>query len=91
MKKDDKVLLEIYRQLYKASKPSADFDKLMEEAETNEWGQKVIPYMDHEIEGNVYEEIVTNILKAHRIPVGRRKLFRTTVALGCSPKFKKEC
>jgi hypothetical protein len=88
MRKDEKILHEIYRQLYKASTPSADFDKLMEEAEINEWGQKVIPFMDHEIEENIYEEIITDILKSHRVSVGRRQLFRTTVALGCSPKFK---
>jgi hypothetical protein len=88
MRKDDKILLEIYRQLYKASTPSADFDKLMEEAEINEWGQKAIPYMDHEIEENVYERILTDVLKAHRVSVGRRQIFRQTVAMGCSPKFK---
>lgn len=91
MKKDDKILLEIYRQLYKASTPSADFDKMMEEAEINEWGQKVIPFMDHEIENNVYEEIIENVLKGYRVPIGRRRLFRQSVALGCSPKTKKEC
>jgi len=88
MKKDKEILFEIYRQMYRAATPSADFDKLIEEAEINEWGQKVIRYMDYEIDNNTYEDIIKNVLKSYRVPVYRRKMFITSVALGCSPKTK---
>lgn len=88
MKKDDKILLEIYRRMYKAATPSADFDKLMEEAEINEWGQKDIKYANYTIDEDVYEDILKDVLKSYRVPLNRRRLFVNTVALGCSPKFK---
>ena len=90
MDKDGKILLEIYRRLYRAASPSADFDKLMEEAEINEWGQKDIKYLDYEIDVNEYEDILTNTLKEFKVPVYRRAIFKRTVCLGCSPKFKKD-
>jgi hypothetical protein len=88
MKKDDKILLEIYRRMYKAATPSADFDKLMEEAEINEWGQKDIKYANYTIDEDVYEDILKDVLKSYRVQLNRRRLFVNTVALGCSPKFK---
>ena len=36
-------MLEIYRRAFAASTPIGDFDKLMSEAEINEFGQKTIP------------------------------------------------
>lgn len=91
MTKDEKILLEIYRRMYKASTPSADFDQLMADAEINKWGQKEIRYMDYEIGLNDYEKIIEDTFKEFKVPVSRRKNFRVTVALGCSPKSKKEC
>ena len=39
-KRIENAMLDCYRELFANSTPKGDFDKLMEEAETNEFGQK---------------------------------------------------
>lgn len=90
MRREDEILMEIYRALFRAATPSADFDELLKNAETNEFKQKVIPFLDYEIEEHLYEQIMSDILKESRVPLYKRKAFRTTVALGCSPRIKIE-
>jgi len=87
--KIDNAITECYRRLFKASTPQADFDKLVEEAETNERGQKVIPYMDYEIEEDVMYNIVEDIIEEYKFPKYLKDSFKTTIYLGCSPKTKK--
>jgi hypothetical protein len=86
--RNEKILFDFYRRCYKAATPSADFDKLMVEAEINEWGQKDIKYSNYTIDEDVYEDILKDVLKSYRVLLNRRRLFVNTVALGCSPKFK---
>jgi hypothetical protein len=88
MGKDDKILLEIYKRTYAASTPPADFEKLMEEATLNEFHQKVIPFMDYEIEDEVAESIMNEVLKEFKVPKYRYDVFKRSYWLGCSPKSK---
>jgi hypothetical protein len=97
MKKLSKVEQSIWDclvELYANSTPSADFNKLVEEAETNEDGQKVIPFMDYEIERNKMEEIIDKhrdkLLKRSRNKHMHEKTFNFNIYLGCSPKTKRE-
>jgi hypothetical protein len=87
--KVDKIMLDIYRELYKNSTPPADFDELMKTEEVNEFGQKIIHYMDYEIDETLFEGIVKENLKGKRIPKWERDVIRRSVLMGCSPKFKK--
>lgn len=89
-KKEEKIIWDIYRELYKEAIPSADFDKLVEEASTNSRGQKDIGFMNYEIAQNTFNEILDKQLKGHRITKLKQGMIRNTVLLGCSPKFKKE-
>ena len=85
----EKAVLECFRRLYKESTPSADFDKLVEEAEINEWGQKVIDYMAYEIDEDRATEIVNEVAKEFKIKSEwQKKSLNANVWLGCSPKFK---
>jgi hypothetical protein len=84
-----KIVLDIYRELYKNSTPSADFDKLVEEAEYNEMGERVIPYMDYEIEKEKFDEIVETKLKGVKLNKWYKRSIRFNVYLGCSPTYKK--
>ncbi len=87
---DGDILLEIYRNVYAASTPPADFDELMANAEVNKEGQKVIKYIDYECEHDVMEKILNEILDKYKIKDYRRKQFSFSFWLGCSPKTKKK-
>lgn len=86
--KEDKILHELYRRAFAASTPKGDFDKLLEEATTNEFHQKVIPFMDYECEAEVLKEILDSVMKEFKVPVRKRKSFEFGFYLGCSPKTK---
>jgi len=86
---EEKALTECYRKLYKASTPPADFDELIKNATTNENGEKVIDYNAYEICEYEFSEIMSNIIKEYKIRSHRQDLFKNTILLGCSPKFKK--
>ena len=86
---EEKALRECYRKLYKASTPSADFDELMNNASIDENGEKVIDFMAHEICEYEFSEIMSDVIKQYKIRPHRQDLFKNTILLGCSPKFKK--
>jgi len=95
MKKLNKVEQSIWDclvELYANSTPSADFNKLVEEAEINDEGQKVIHFMDYEIERGQMEEIVdkhrSKLLKGSRNKRLHEQTFNFSIYLGCSPKTK---
>lgn len=89
-KKEEKIIWDIYRDLYKEATPNADFDKLVEEAPTNSRGQKDIGFMNYEISESKFNEILDRHLKGRRITKIKQRMLRNTVLFGCSPKFKKE-
>jgi hypothetical protein len=87
--KIEKIILDIYRDLYKNSTPSADFDYLVETAELNDRHEKIIHYMDYAIEETEYHKIVEKHLKRKKMSDYYKDSIRRTVLLGCSPTFKK--
>ena len=82
MKKSDKILLEIYQELYENSTPKADFKQLMEDGTTSKDGF----FMDYYLDDVTQDKIVNKILDKHKIknPYKRRS-YTVTVLLGCSP------
>lgn len=88
--KEEQAIMECYIMLYENSTPSADFKQLMEEAPMNEFNQKVIDYMAYEIEEKLCMEIIDFVIKKNKIRKYARNAFKTSILLGCSPKFKKE-
>ena len=88
-KKIEDVMTSIYTELYAVSEPSVSWNYLLESAELNEQGQKVIPYNDHLIDQDVYEKIVKRHLKESKLPKWRKEAVSRGILLGCSPKFKK--
>ena len=87
--KEEEAMRECYRKLYKASTPPADFDELVNNASIDENGQKVIDYNAHEICEYEFSEIMSDVIKEYKIRSHRQDLFKNTILLGCSPKFKK--
>lgn len=89
MKNWDKIINDCYKKLYELSEPSVDFDMLVENATINEFGQKEIPYNDYEIDIKTYEDVLEKVIKRYRLNELDTKKLKTTIAWGCSPKFKK--
>lgn len=84
-----KLIYDCYEEMFQASTPTASFYELLEKAETNEEGQKIIPFMDYEIFQEEFNKILEKYSKKVR-PKYRKQAFKNTVSLGCSPKFAKE-
>jgi glucuronate isomerase len=88
-KKEEKIMWDIYVDLFKEATPSADFNKLVENAPIDDKGIKDIDFMDYEIEESVFDKILDKHLKGRRITKLKQRMFRNTILMGCSPKFKK--
>lgn len=84
--KEQKILWKILREMYMASTPSADFDEIIETAEKNEIGQKIVPYNKHEISTEKYDEIMETNLKNQRLTKLKQQKIKNTVA-NFAPKF----
>jgi hypothetical protein len=79
----------IYSELYANSTPYADFQKLIDTAELNDLGQKIIHFNDYEIDEDLYDTIVKRHLKDCKLSKWRKEAISRGILLGCSPKFKK--
>jgi|LakMenEpi03Aug12_release.lakeMendotaPanAssembly.Ray.scaffolds.fasta_scaffold1673646_1 hypothetical protein len=89
LNKTDQIIWDIYRELYKNSTPSVDFDELVNAAEENSEGQKVIPFNDYEISEEEFNRIIEEQLKGKRLTKLTKQRIRNTCILGCSPRFKR--
>jgi hypothetical protein len=88
-KKLGKAIFECMTRLYSDSKPSADFNQLLENAEINELGQKVINYDDYEIDSKKFEQIVSDVISDFKIKSKYDiSILKFNVYLGASPKTK---
>jgi hypothetical protein len=82
--------MEIMTLLYENSEPKGDFNKLIDQAEINERGEKVIPFNDYEIEGTKLDEIVNETIKKYKLDYRTEKSMRFNIYLGASPRSKRE-
>lgn len=84
----DKIIHETYELLFKASEPSVDFNDLLANATINEEGEKVIPFLDYEIDEDLEREILANQSIKYKLNVLEDRQFKVTIILGASPKTK---
>ena len=87
--KVQKIIWNIYRELYANSEPKADFDELVNSAEKNKEGEKVIPFLDYEISEEDFDRIIKEHLKGKRLTKLSKQMLINTITLGVSPRFKK--
>ena len=73
--------MEIYRRLYKAAKPSADFDRLVAKKITLKSGW----YLKYYLPQPEMDRIVEDFLMEKKIKPRIRQAIRTEIYLGCSP------
>jgi hypothetical protein len=91
MKNLDKAVMHCYRELYANSEPPASFDQLMEDAPTNEMGQKVIDYMAYSIDEELFVKIIKDTISLYKIKSPKLKRdFEVAMYLGAGPKFKEK-
>lgn len=83
-----KIIIDTYIELYQNAEPQADFNKLIEDAEINERGQKVIPFNDYEIEASVMDSIIDSFSKRYKMSKHDLSSYEFNIYLGCSPKTK---
>lgn len=87
LSRDEQIVWDCYRELYANAEPKADFDELVKNAELNEFGQRIIPFDDYEIDQETFKEILKKYKKRFKYK-HRKDAFMATICLGCSPKFK---
>ena len=81
-------VMNIYTEMYAQATPSADFNELLENAEINELGQKVIPFNDYILDAKIGDEIIRKHCRWLRD--WDKKVIEFNVYLGCMPKYKRE-
>lgn len=87
--KIQKIIWDIYKELYANSEPKADFNELVNSAEKNEKGEKIIPFENYFIEQELMDEIIEKHLKNKRLTKLAKNSIRVNVYLGVSPVSKK--
>ena len=87
--KIQKIIWDIYKELYANSEPKTDFDELVKSAEKNEKGEKTIPFENYFIEQELMDEIIEKHLKNKRLTKLAKNAIKVNVYLGVSPAFKK--
>ena len=84
--KIEKALLEAYVLAYRNATPSADFMELMDKAEIDKDGRKIINYNDYFCKHEVLKEIVEGIIKKYKLNERQIKVLNFNFWLGCSPR-----
>lgn len=87
-KKEQEAIIECYKRLYAEAEPSADFDELMRQASLNERGEREIPFMHYEIPIEKMNRIIEEVANEYKLSSIKKRMFKTTIYLGCSPKSK---
>lgn len=83
----NEIVHDIYKELYFNATPSADFDEVVRNAKI-ENGQKIIPYMDYEIEDDLMTKIINKHTKMNKLSRREKASIRFEVLLGVSPRSK---
>ena len=87
--KIQKIIWDIYKELYANSEPKTDFDELVKSAQKNEKGEKIIPFENYFIEQELMDEIVEKHLKNKRLTKLAKNSIKFNIYLGVSPRSKK--
>ena len=80
MGRDEKMMFEIYRTIYK--KLGVDLDELIENGIT----KKEMWFLEYYMPNEQQEEIMDSILKTKKIPKWRKDVIKRSLWLGATPK-----
>ena len=87
--KIQKIIWDIYKELYANSEPKADFDELVNSAEKNEKGEKIILFENYFIEQDLMDEIIEKHLKNKRLTKLAKNSIKFNIYMGVAPRSKK--
>ena len=87
--KIQKIIWDIYKELYANSQPKADFDELVNSAEKNEKGEKIIPFENYFIEQELMDEIIEKHLNNKRLTKLAKNSIKFNIYMGVAPRSKK--
>jgi hypothetical protein len=88
MKRNDKILNEMFVLAYKHAEPPADFEELLLNAPLNDRDQKVIDFMSYEISQDKLDEIFNDTMKKYKVKKYVQSSFAFSYYLGPTPKSK---
>lgn len=80
MGRDEKMMFEIYRTIYK--KLGVDLDELIENGIT----KKEMWFLEYYMPNEQQEEIMNSILKTKKIPKWRKDVIKRSLWLGATPR-----
>ena len=80
MENDLKIMLEIYRAIYK--KLNVDLDELIE----NDITKKEMWFLEYHMPNEQQEEVMDSILKTKKIPKWRKDVIKRSLWLGATPR-----
>lgn len=80
MGRDEKIMFEIYRAIYK--KLNVDLDELIE----NDITKKEMWFLKYYMPNEQQEEIMDSILKTKKIPKWRKDVIKRSLWLGATPR-----
>jgi hypothetical protein len=84
---NDDIILEIYRQMYKESKPKGNIDKIIKSGE----GKKSDWFLKYYLSNERQDEIINEVLDKFKIKSKHdRGKFRTEILLGSAPSGQKK-
>lgn len=84
MRKEEKILMEVYRAVY--SELGVDIDKLIEDGTTKKEGW----FLEYEMSSERQEQILKGILSKSKLSKYSKEIVSINYWLGCSPKDKKQ-
>jgi len=83
---DQEIMNTLFRKAFAASNPPGDYDEMLEKAELNQFGQKIIPFMDYECSHEKLQEIFDTTMEEYKVPRNKIRAFSFHFWMGCSPR-----
>lgn len=80
----------IYTELYAKCTTPVDYEELLKTSPENADGRKIIPCRNYEIDGNLFDEIIINVLNKYNLTPTERFIIKWGVYMGHSPNTIKE-
>lgn len=90
MKRLQQLIEDCYRELYRESEPSANFDELIEKAPLDEMGRKIIDYENYYLADEKFKEIAEKYKSKMKMNRYEENSFNLAIYLGATPTSTKQ-
>ena len=83
---DEDIINELFRRAFAASTPKGDWDEMLDKADVDKEGKKIIPFEDYKCPKNVMNKIFDDVMKEFNVSDVGRKSFKVIFWMGPSPR-----